>query len=100
MHFQPCHAKMEAWLPLQYNHQVLCPKSGHFNASCTLTLLYLPTLKPYSLYCNHVKSIVTRLYEGKSLDPFVMQTHAPSQRKGEEIANIMTIFCTYLSCFS
>lgn len=99
MHFQPCHAKMEASLPLQYNHQVLSPKSGHFNASCKLMLSYLPTLKPYSLYCNHVKTIVTRSYEGRRSDPFVMQKHAPSQRKGENIANIITIFYTYLSCF-
>ncbi len=44
----------------------MSPKSGHFNVTCKLMLLYLPTLKPYNLYCNHqVKSIVKRLYGGR-----------------------------------
>lgn len=44
----------------------MSPKSGHFNVTCKLMLLYLPTLKPYNLYCNHqIKSIVKRSYEGR-----------------------------------
>lgn len=50
------------------------------------------TLQPCQEHCN-------KLIRGRRLDPFVMQKHAPSQRKGEETANTIAIFCMYLSCF-
>lgn len=72
---------------------IMSPKSGHITVSFNLRLLCLPTLKPHNLYCNHqVKSIVKVIWrQVGQISPVVMHEHAPSQREGEEITNIIAI---------